>query len=449
MAEKLVRKIFFANQYDLRAMEEYLEEMASKGLMFVKQKNFIFYFKECEPCKLHFSVDVFDKASVFDTCPGEEAEEYIEYCEKVGWHFLFSNGKLQFFFSKEDTPLPIQTDDELKLSLINKYTWKTAGIGWASLLFISFMYFLSLSHNENMVYQFIDFGNTLLLYSALLIFTLIDMGRYLFFYIRNKKRIHKGLEIKYNTKRQMIRYQTIRSIILLIPLSLMLGFIIVDNTIFGIVMCFIILLLVGILLAIEFFRQGNSKLTRLDNVAIIIVASIVVAGFGFLSIIFITLFDGVDQIVYNDFSLSFYSHKSMPLTMNQLGVSDSKYSDNGVYRYSSLFGSHASYEQSYYDKDSENEQAYLEYETVTSSWGKLLDSYVQDILSKTYYDCNDITDKEGTLWNAGTVYSLRDQDDNTEYRLVRYVHQVIFIGCDKIEYNNDNIQLICNTLLND
>ena len=247
----------------------------------------------------------------------------------------------------------------------------------------------------------------------------------------------------------MIRYQTIRSIVLLIPLGLMLGFIIVDNTIFGIVMCFIILLLVGILLAVEFFRQGNSKLTRLDNVAIIIIASIVVAGIGFLSIIFTTLFDGVDQISFNDSSISFYSHKSIPLTMEQLGISSSEYSDNGVYRYSSLFGSHNSYEQSYYDKDSENEQAYLEYETVTSFWTKLLDSYTQDILSRTYYECNDITDKEETLWNAKTVYSLRDQDDNTEYRLVRYEHQVIFIGCDKIEYNNDNIQQICNTLLND
>ena len=40
----MVRKFFKCASYDLKAIEEYLSEMAAKGFMFVKWNNTSFYF---------------------------------------------------------------------------------------------------------------------------------------------------------------------------------------------------------------------------------------------------------------------------------------------------------------------------------------------------------------------------------------------------------------------
>lgn len=59
---------------------------------------------------MKFSVDLFNKATVADTRPEKDTKEYIEYCREAGWQHIYTNGKLQFFYSELEHPTPIETN---------------------------------------------------------------------------------------------------------------------------------------------------------------------------------------------------------------------------------------------------------------------------------------------------------------------------------------------------
>lgn len=67
-----VKKFFLFQMYECTAVEDYLEEMILQGLMIEEIKGCIFTFHKVEPRKLKFAVDVFEKASVFDTIPTDD-----------------------------------------------------------------------------------------------------------------------------------------------------------------------------------------------------------------------------------------------------------------------------------------------------------------------------------------------------------------------------------------
>ncbi len=138
--EKLIRKILVSQLYELTAVEQFLEEMANKGLMFVKVIGMIYYFQECEPKKVKFAVDIFDKASIFDTREADSTLEYIDYCEEAGWKFLYSTGKIQFFYTELEEPVEIQTDDKLKLKSIVKMQLLQYLPSWIGTFYISYVF---------------------------------------------------------------------------------------------------------------------------------------------------------------------------------------------------------------------------------------------------------------------------------------------------------------------
>ena len=52
--------------YDRTHIQQYLEDMASKGWMLEKITSFYWQFKAIEPQTLHFSINYFPPASEFD-----------------------------------------------------------------------------------------------------------------------------------------------------------------------------------------------------------------------------------------------------------------------------------------------------------------------------------------------------------------------------------------------
>lgn len=95
--KKTIRRICMASPYDRKAMETYFEQMVGNGWMLKEQNGIFWKFESCEPKRVRFQVDYFDKATISDSNPEKKTREYIEYCRACGWNYLDSMGKMQIF----------------------------------------------------------------------------------------------------------------------------------------------------------------------------------------------------------------------------------------------------------------------------------------------------------------------------------------------------------------
>lgn len=471
MREKLLRKIFFANVYDLKAVEEFLEDMAVQGWMFVKQRGMFYYFKPCQPRKLHFAVDIFDKATIFDTRPEAQTREYMEYCRECGWNFLCTNGKFQIFYSEEEEPVSIQTDDRIKLKLINKYTLMNRGGLWLLLLIFAYLAAELLTPYEtNLVDRFIVNIGMVPIAVALLgiiIYIIVDLVRYVLFYINNKRRIVYGQTLQYYSRKNVLDYGKITLVILSGTILVdVLGMMMVD-TVMGAIMAIICIIVYGIMFEVEWFRQGNKRLKRRGNIFLVIGVSVAVllsyyAGMGMLLLgRGLGLFDrnAENVTVYDEETgenvIWTIRHDDIPLTLEEFGVVvEAPYEQTDKTEAGSVFGSYATYSQCFFNMNGNLEETeempQLYYEVLTSKWDKILNSYVQDYLEgsqSSFYECEDITGHEAALWNAEKVYSLYVTETGETGRMVRYKNQVIWILGNEVEYTEENIAMICGALV--
>lgn len=123
---------------DYKAVQMYLEEMASKGWMLEKINRAFAKFKAVEPSQLKFCVDVFKMGGPLTPENTKEAEAYRKLCEESGWHFITSLDYFQYFYAqKEDEITPIQTDDVLEQKIVASTLWKNELIGLLIFLIIA------------------------------------------------------------------------------------------------------------------------------------------------------------------------------------------------------------------------------------------------------------------------------------------------------------------------
>lgn len=115
------RELFIFSASDIDAIEEHFENMAMKGWMLEKTGEYMVRYKRMEPQEMKFSIDLFPKLSSFDYPNKDEVVEYRNLCIDSGWDFIDSSQKFQVFSSPKGKNLPpIQTDDRIKQSMINK-----------------------------------------------------------------------------------------------------------------------------------------------------------------------------------------------------------------------------------------------------------------------------------------------------------------------------------------
>ena len=166
--DKTTLKKFYPIQYEnLDKLKQYLEEMAEKGWMFKEVLGSRLLFEKCEPVKLNFAVEIFDKTSEYATYCNEENLEYIEYCETAGWNYISSFGYLQFFYSEDMELTPIETDDRMKVDSV----WKAGkNIRICNLLVIIFSIFdLTLEYT----FRRMDFLTSYMQFSCILIWLFV------------------------------------------------------------------------------------------------------------------------------------------------------------------------------------------------------------------------------------------------------------------------------------
>lgn len=150
---------------DLGKTKEFLESMALKGWMLTSLYRSKMTFQRCEPCKLNYAVEIFDKSSALDTFSDEEHMEYIEYCERAGWKFICESRNIQFFYSENLDLTPIETDDKMKLNVICKSMISDKIWGYINILFVAVFNFKRIftGNPYEELLSFTSFNNVIIL----------------------------------------------------------------------------------------------------------------------------------------------------------------------------------------------------------------------------------------------------------------------------------------------
>lgn len=115
---------------DLYRLERFFEEKARKGYL-LKRITMLGRkgeFKRIQPGEYHFCIDLYTRRAVKAVRESDDFKEYLEACKSQGWEYCTCYENLVVFYSqRQERPLELQTDDELKMELLKQTALKNAG----------------------------------------------------------------------------------------------------------------------------------------------------------------------------------------------------------------------------------------------------------------------------------------------------------------------------------
>lgn len=456
--EKLVKKIFWHSSYDLKTVETFLENMAADGYMFVSHDHQVFRFKRCEPVKLKFFVDIFHNSRKLDDSLGTMKDEYVTYCEECGWHFISNDGNMLFFYTIDDNATPIQTDNELRLKLINNQTLHTDGIGWIMWLFLILMQLCAFDWH-NLANALIDEFSVLCAYACYPLIFVPDMVRYCIFYFRNRGKVKEGADITFYSAGSTFRFHFVR-IAVAICLLIGLTFAIADSIY---VACVVVAFAVVAIIIVSLICNHKSKksgFSRMTAIAFNLNANMIIATIAALLVIFLQFFEVFNIIGsrtlfnYNatnhSTTINSVQNDTIPFSLGSLNAlpEEADTNDTSVYPCASPFGRYDSFDEYVYD-DSGNIIRRFEYDIIISNYDFIIDSYIEDFKSCEPEDFVDLTESEAKLWQANAVYLDAAKGFGKGTRLVVYGNRLLVISASyDFEYTDERIKAIGEAVKN-
>jgi|GEM_PF-1531131 len=406
---KVLRKLFLYDYTECDALKEYLEDMALKGWI-LKDINVFLVFEKREPQKLAYSVEVFDKASIFDTKLEKDAEEYVEYCSYAGWKLVCNFEKFHIFVATQENPVPIQTDERIKYQTIVKSTLKRNVFNWVVLpTIMTFNFFIGILGN----FEFFITNYFSLLSTLIIILCYIKIGsdiiKFLIWCIKAKRNFSRGKKLPSYSIKDLKRITKMKIAPFIVSLCIMMFFSIfsiINKDYFTGMHIMLLILVISLVLVISFWIL-KSKLKRFDNIALQILLGFGVAGV----IIFFTVFSMLvfstenPKLVVEENSISIQGESQIPITLEDIGVKYKKYKDSDIDRSKTIFASSTTYYDSTYDSlDGKRTEIsyrvfYSPYKFITK---KVLKSYLN--LCKDRY----IEDSDASIWDANMVYVSKE-----------------------------------------
>jgi hypothetical protein len=404
--KKLLKKFFAFQLNECDAIKERLEEMALKGWKLKDVKTF-FFFEKIEPQKLIYSVEVFDKASVFDTRPEPQTQEYIEYCYEAGWEFVCNFGKINIFVTTDENIVPIETDEELKFKTIKKGMLKQNFLLWFILPFLFlFNNLMAISNFEFYITSNLGLLNSLIMIIFLIII-LAQITSYIVWCKKIKKRLSNGESLKYLNRIDLKR----RSMFRLAPLAILsiLGVLIsiaglLNADYFPAIMMLIIITIIILILVVSYFIQKKG-LSRSANIVIPICLGL---GISFLVLV-ITIF-----LVFNIKS----PQGEFPLNTQDFGILSVQDISSDKHVESSIFAKNISCYFST-NTNSEDDTTNVSYSIFESNYSFICKQYLNSKIHGRYaiqYNKVDIP-----AWDAVCVYAPVNGNFDTVVVYKKYI----------------------------
>ena len=453
---KLVRRIKLFSGMDIYSIQDYLEKMAAKGLIFEKrQYGFVYCFREDEPRKLHYCIDISGKASEFDgVFMSSELQEYVECCQQCGWQYIWSDNEFIFFSTDKDEAEPIHTDSEIQLNTINE-NMKGNNLGLLVLAVLGSINAISGYRSSNPV-NIIQNGAGIILYGFVAVFILVYLCRYLWFYFRNKRRTADGMPVSFFSKRGSQIFRGCIIIIIAIFVAQYFSDMIESVEGIGLTLCIAgCFLAVYILYRVFFGKKVHEKGRGWTICGAVLISAAVIGCV--LVVLLISIYktnnSTTAKIEYYDEIekcnvTEYVEHDKLPLVLENMGVSvkgaigDSRY-DNSAH---SLLGSIIDCTQTVYVKD--GPYAELEYSLTTCRFG-----WVKSFILKKYLDekgnwnslkFKNITEAERDMWHAERVYEGINK--SSYVRLVLYENSILYISNNQVDYCLQNTKAVIDAL---
>lgn len=129
--------------YDTEGIAAHLSRMAEKGWALQGINQYFWTYTQIPPEKRTYGIAFFPAASHFDPKPSKKQTEYLEYCEEARWHYVTQWHQMQIFYTTAENPVPLETDETLKLEIIHQAMKKSFLPGtWTLLALFAVQLFL-------------------------------------------------------------------------------------------------------------------------------------------------------------------------------------------------------------------------------------------------------------------------------------------------------------------
>ena len=106
--------------FDYRGVEEHLMKMAARGWRLEKVGTYFWTYRRAEPAQVTYAVTYLPDASQFDPDPSEQQASLAELCAAAGWTYVTNWSQMQIFVNERPDPVPLETDESVRLEAIRR-----------------------------------------------------------------------------------------------------------------------------------------------------------------------------------------------------------------------------------------------------------------------------------------------------------------------------------------
>lgn len=117
---KRKRRLEIFAYYDSEGIAAHLHHMAQKGWALQSIGTTFWTYEAIAPENRTYGITFFPDVSPFDTKPTAAQQDFIAYCEEAGWHYVTQLSQMQIFYTTAENPIPLETDESLRLEITHK-----------------------------------------------------------------------------------------------------------------------------------------------------------------------------------------------------------------------------------------------------------------------------------------------------------------------------------------
>ena len=180
--------------FDLRGTEEHLSAMAAQGWRLESIGRFLWKYRRAQPAAVRYAA----------ACPPAAGEDgdlrdqlyFQELCAAAGWEKVTDWASLQIYASEAPAPVPLETDEALRLEVVHQSMRRTYLKTCRNSLIISLLLLaLWLSNLWARPHAFLISGVALWTFAACLLMTLLNVfsiAGYFSWYRRSRRSVEEG-----------------------------------------------------------------------------------------------------------------------------------------------------------------------------------------------------------------------------------------------------------------
>jgi len=183
------------SMFDDHALINKLERMALKGWQLQKISRYLLSFRKAEPQALHYAIGFFPDAEAEDPTMSENQLSYIDLCSASGWELAAAYGPMQVFQSAAANPVPLETDDALKLKAIDGGIGKTHILLHLTLILIPLFWLTRFRFESGYLTSAPWHPVWIAAVSFTMIRSLLELSFYFYWFFKGSRQVELGLPL--------------------------------------------------------------------------------------------------------------------------------------------------------------------------------------------------------------------------------------------------------------